>query len=562
MILQAINNIAEICARHEIETAVLSPGSRCAPITLAFTRYQAIKCYTISDERTAAFVALGMAQATKKAVVLVCTSGSAALNYAPAVAEAYFQQTPLLILTADRPPEWIDQWDGQTIRQQNIYGQHVKRSFQFPTDLTNTDAKKHAERIVNEAILAATSDEKGPVHINIPLREPFYPEANETWQYESSVQVIKKLEATKVLSSSQINSLTEELNSSKKPIFVIGQGQYEQAFLDQLSVVSGALQIPILSDVIANAHTCNHAITVGDAICTQLSEDKKANLSPDLIISFGKSIISKNLKLFLRKSKAKQWHVSPTMEYLADPFQAMSKLISCEETHFLASLQTGKPKTASFFNHWKNEQAQQQTAIATFFQNATFSEFKAVNELMRTLPQDCYLHLANSMSVRYANFVGLQQDQYVQVWANRGTSGIDGSTSTAMGHALANPEKQHVLITGDVAFFYDRNAFWHNYPATNLKILLLNNQGGTIFGMIKGPREQQELKEYFETRQTLNAASLANEFGIEYLKADNEADFQEQLNKFLTSRSACILEVMSDTTSSQVYFEEFKKQIK
>ena len=184
MILPQITHLVSICAKSGISQAILSPGSRCAPLTLAFIRHPTIHCRTISDERSAAFMALGMAQQLNKPVVLVCTSGSAALNYGPAIAEAFYQQVPLLVLTADRPAEWIDQWDGQTIRQQNVYGQHVKGSFSFPDDASLPDKLWHAKRIVKEALVLAKTFPYGPVHINVPLREPFYPLPQETYHFD------------------------------------------------------------------------------------------------------------------------------------------------------------------------------------------------------------------------------------------------------------------------------------------------------------------------------------------------------------------------------------------
>ena len=173
--LQPIWNIAHICYKHGIENVIISPGSRSAPLTLAFARHENLNCKVVADERSAAFVALGIAQQTGKPVVLICTSGSAAYNYAPAIAEAYFQQIPLLVLTADRPPEWIDQLDGQTIRQNNIYGKHVKESYTLPVDLSHKDAIWHVGRIVSEAINLSKTYPFAPVHINAPFREPFYP---------------------------------------------------------------------------------------------------------------------------------------------------------------------------------------------------------------------------------------------------------------------------------------------------------------------------------------------------------------------------------------------------
>jgi 2-succinyl-5-enolpyruvyl-6-hydroxy-3-cyclohexene-1-carboxylate synthase len=223
MNVQAIFNIAEICARHGVIHAVLSPGSRCAPLTLAFARHPAIAVKTFSDERAAAFIGLGMAQVSKTPTVLICTSGTATLNYAPAVAEAFFQQVPLLLLTADRPPEWIDQLDGQTIRQENIYGRHIKRSFSFPADLSHPDAIWYAERIISEALLEAKAYPPGPVQVNVPLREPFYPEPETAITYSESVKVIEEVPPAFALAEPVRQGLAKEMGAFKRILVVAGQ---------------------------------------------------------------------------------------------------------------------------------------------------------------------------------------------------------------------------------------------------------------------------------------------------------------------------------------------------
>lgn len=490
-----INNIAEICYQQGIERVIISPGSRNAPLTLAFVRHPKMQCYSISDERSAAFIGMGMAQANAKSVALICTSGSAALNYAPAIAEAYFQEIPLVVITADRPPEWIDQWDGQTIRQDNIYGKHVKKSFNVAVDLSHTDAKWQAYRIINEAVLESSQGIKGPVHVNIPFREPFYPEKNENWNYDQNVKIIKSIAGEKRLNENQISQLQAELKEKEKIAFVLGQDDYTEDFLEVLNQTSQQLNIPIFADIISNGHSLKNSINLPDSICMSMLKDSKAEETPDLIISFGKSIISKNLKLFLRKNMKAQWHVRNHHAFVSDPFQSLTKQSEAEPTLFLQHL--NKKSSTSFLELWLDKNANTQNKTEEFLNTQSFSEFSALHDLIQNLPENSHLHLANSLSVRYANFIGIKNKD-IQVWANRGTSGIDGSTSTAVGHALAHPDQNHLLITGDVAFFYDRNAFWHKYPYPNLKIILLNNQGGSIFRMIKGPKEQVELEEFLK----------------------------------------------------------------
>lgn len=553
---QIINNIAEICHQHGIEKAIISPGSRNAPLTLAFARHPKIQCYSVSDERSAAFIGMGMAQADRKTVALICTSGSAALNYAPAIAEAYFQEIPLLIITADRPPEWIDQWDGQTIRQENIYGKHVKKSFNLPVDLTHKDAQHQTYRFVNEAIIESSSNVYGPVHINIPFREPFYPEKDAPWKYDNEVPLIKNFSGTKSLLASEIKSIQDELKQYSKIAIVLGQEQYENEFLIELDHITQKLNIPIYADIISNGHRLKNAIHFTDTIGLRILKEGNHDLIPELVISFGKSIISKNLKLFLRKNVNTQWHIKEHNAFIADPFQAITKQIEINPQYFLAVL--NKESSQQFLKDWKDQNDQVSTITNKFLATQKFNEFSILAELIDKIPDKSNLHLANSLSVRYANFIGLKNRTAIKVWANRGTSGIDGSTSSAVGHAISKEKEAHYLITGDVAFFYDRNAFWHKYPYPNLKIILLNNQGGSIFRMIKGPKEQVELEEFFETEQRLNAKSLCSEFGIAHFVAFHHDSYTTIRDKFINYPHAAILEVKTDSKINQQLFEDFK----
>ncbi|MBK6263769.1 2-succinyl-5-enolpyruvyl-6-hydroxy-3-cyclohexene-1-carboxylic-acid synthase [Marivirga sp. S37H4] len=559
----SINNIAEICSQLGIRKAIISPGSRNAPLTLAFSRHPQFECFSISDERSAAFIGLGMAQADKNPVALICTSGSAALNYAPAVAEAFFQEVPLLVITADRPPEWIDQWDGQTIRQENIFGKHAKKSYHLPIDLSHQDVRMHAYRMVNEAIMECNSDAPGPVHLNIPFREPFYPTQGSEWSYNKDVPIMIKSTVETQLSTNAAEKLLGEFAKKSRIAFLLGQDDYSDLFLELVDTVSQRLNIPVFADVISNGHTLKNAVTLPDSICMNHHTATDETHIPELLISFGKSIISKNLKLFLRKNVSNQWHVSVERSFLADPFHSLKQLITASPVNFLSLFEKAVEKPSGFLEIWRQSNEESHEKTADFLtEQKIFNEFSALNFIMKGLPKESNLHLANSLSVRYANFIGLNPDNKIKVWANRGTSGIDGSNSTAMGHALAANEKQHFLITGDVAFFYDRNAFWHNYAYNNLKIILINNQGGSIFRMITGPQEQAELEEFFETRQMLNAKSLCKEFNILHLEADSYSILEDHLETFYQTKSTVILEIKSNSKHNQQIFEDFKNHLK
>jgi 2-succinyl-5-enolpyruvyl-6-hydroxy-3-cyclohexene-1-carboxylate synthase len=568
---QPIINIAQICVAHNITTAVLSAGSRNAPLTIAFVRNPKIKTYTISDERAAAFIAMGMAQSQNKPVILCCTSGSAGLNYAPAVAEAYFQQIPLLVITADRPPEWIDQLDGQTIRQRDLFGKHVKASYELPVDYSHPDAKWHIERIVNEAILTATEFPPAPVHINAPFREPFYPKKDEVIDYEADVRIIKKTLPnsfyTNYIASNVYEPITISFANSEKVLIVGGQDNGFQGIIDNLI---NNLKIPVINECINNLHNCNNAIKHHDIFLAKPEIQEQLG-QLDLLITFGKSVLSKPLKNYLRKYKPKQhWHIQENgQEQITDTFQSLTTIIRLVHFQLFAILQNSKPLPnqplrENHLNLWKSFDEEVRKKFNSYFRNYDtnkFSELLAVFKILDILPQKTALHLSNSMPVRYANVLGIypREDQEIEVFCNRGTSGIDGCTSTAVGHAIANPERMHVLITGDVAFFYDRNALWHNYLPNNLRIILLNNHGGGIFKMIDAGT-LPEVDEYFVTQQKLNAENTAKDFGLQYNLCSVYLDLERYLPSFFApSSQAKLLEIETDLQVNYEVWQEFKK---
>ena len=574
---QAVFNIAEICARHGITDVILSPGSRSAPLTLAFARHPAYRgrLRVVPDERAAAFIGLGLAQATRRPVVLVCTSGTAGLNYAPAVAEAFFQQIPLLILTADRPPEWIDQLDGQTIRQRDLYGAHAKAAFNFPADTSHPDAKWHAERIINEAINLTQAGPAGPVQVNIPLREPFYPKPGEEIVYEQDVKIIKEVASNLILSTDELAELLVSIQSAERLMIVAGQQPYDQNLQQALQHFASILGfgVAIIGDTISNIHGAK-TLFFGrqDILLAGLKAETKASLQPNLLITFGQSLISKSLKLFLRNSSLSQhWHLQAAGE-VADTFQSLTRIIRTDPADFFDALATLMLEDIpdiypgyTYYETWDFATLSATVFLEDFFQqpNQPFNEFSAMQRALQLLPEYTALHLANSMAVRYANILGLPQGQQIEVFANRGTSGIDGCNSTAVGAALAQPERPVVLLTGDVAFFYDRNAFWHNYPTPNLRVVLFNNHGGGIFRLIDGPRDQPELDEFFETTQALTAENLCRDFSLRYFPVASFDELDTALPVFFAAETgAAVLEIFTDSKTNAAFFEEYRAAVR
>ncbi len=567
---QCIYDIAALSAKKGLRHAVLCPGSRCAPLTLAFTRHPDIQCKTITDERSAAFIAMGISQDSGQPAVLICTSGTAAYNFAPAVAEAYFSKIPLIILTADRPTEWIDQLDGQTIYQSGIFGKHVKRSYQLPQEYEHPDNNWAINRIVNEAINLARHEPCGPVHINAPFREPLYPLPTDTFSYSDAVRVIEDTPTGLDLESTKKEEIKSAWSSFHNVLIVAGQLGPDDGLIASLSKFLESHNIPIVADIISNLHPIENVISHADLFIGQSGPDVLQTLRPDLLITFGQSTISKNLKLFLRKySPSQHWHIQGAGD-VADTFQHMTSVIRCSPKSFfdfLSSLSISESfesqRQNNYHKLWEVEERRLLRVLQEHLTSKDFGELELVNEIIQNLPAGSNLHLANSMSVRYANFIGLKSShQNITVFANRGTSGIDGCTSTAIGHAFSS-QSLNILITGDQAFFYDRNAFWHNYSIPNLRVVLLNNHGGIIFKMIDGPGDTPEAAEYFITDQRLNARFLCDEFGIEYLKLDNKRKLKNLIRDFFEPDGKTrVMEFESDLTTNRTMFENLKQQIR
>ncbi|TLV02976.1 2-succinyl-5-enolpyruvyl-6-hydroxy-3-cyclohexene-1-carboxylic-acid synthase [Dyadobacter luticola] len=565
-ILQPIIDLAAICYGHGIRHVVISPGSRSAALTLAFARHGGFKTHVCIDERSAGFIAMGMAQQIRVPVVLICTSGSAAYNFAPAVSEAFFQQIPLLILTADRPKEWLHQYDGQTIYQNDIYGKHVKKAFELSPDYGHKDVQWSISRTVNEAINVAAALPYGPVHINIPIREPFYPQASETWKQSANLRIIKRQEPDRILSPDQWMDILNEWDDSKKILIAIGQHGPDERLSRVLAQISDEWGIPIVGDCISNLNG-NQFIGNHDLF---LSFPEVTELQPDLLITAGLSFISKDLKNFLRKNTPKQhWHIGLD-NILADPTQSVSRFLPISPTYFFESLfekidyqlftQNVDPENDEAFGlTWSAKNTVSGRLKHEYLENLTsLNDLTGIDLSIKSLKSSYQLHVANSMSIRYLNMLGMPE-HVSGIFSNRGTSGIDGCVSTAIGAAMVNGQPT-VLIVGDVAFLYDRNGFLNKSLPENLKIIVLNNAGGNIFRMIDGPTGLPEMEEFFETRHSFSARRTCEDSAISYFKASDLEELESVLLQFWTGQSISLLEIFTDPYENEKVWRELRRQ--
>lgn len=566
--LQAIYDMAALCAARHVRQAILCPGSRNAPLILAFSRHPDIQSRSVSDERSAAFIALGIAQQTERPVVIAGTSGSAAYNFAPAIAEAFFAHTPLLILTADRPTEWVGQQDGQTIYQQGIFGQHVKGFFQLPQEYEHPDNVWSINRMMNDAISLAGQHPMGPVHINVPLREPLYPGDAPT-RYSTDVRVTEEIGIEPEVDAAMAAQLADEWPMSGKVLVIAGQQPADAMLREDVKAAKQRMPFALVADALSNLHGLPDAIRNADLFLGAASTPILNSLKPDLLITFGESVISKPLKKFLRTHRAgAHWHIQPAGA-VADTFKTVTKVIRIGPREFFRHVAKMNARSGQhgqtirdYDNCWQEQASHIDALIGDFYPQSALGEAEVVMHVLRHLPPSCNVHLANSMSVRYATQAGLLPSQeHVRVYSNRGTSGIDGCNSTAVGHALSG-SAPNILITGDVAFFYDRNAFWHNYPLPNLRIVLLNNSGGGIFKMIDGPGDLPEVDEFLVTRQPLTGRKLCEEFSFEYNVLSSRRQLANALaDLMLPSDRPRLLEFGSSIAINRNILQSLKQKI-
>ena len=524
------------------DTAVISPGSRNAPILFALNHSKK-NCYSIIDERSAGFIALGIAKHTRQPVILNCTSGTSSLNYYPAIAEAFYARVPLIVITADRPPEQIDAWDGQAIRQKNVYKNHIRGEFQTPE---NFDDESAFSAIAQQVMNCMSSEIPGPVHINIPIREPFYDMSPSDISTPAQVDFpsLPKIE----LNLSSIAKLTNVSFDHKKVLIFNGMDDGEGITITSDEAV-------ILSDITSSKHS---NVSYWDAMLFS-SLSKKGGmdilkvLSPDILITSGTTTLSKGLKHFLSIHKPEvHFHISNYNE-VGNMFGTQPQILHPSDIQISHSGDLQPEK--GFLNAWINMTVTFQLKFSQL-DWLEFHEFSVVNFILEKLNSNDILHLSNSMPIRYASFLMNNKSIENKIYANRGTSGIDGCSSTALGNALVSDQNVK-LITGDVAFFYDVNAFFNEHVPQNLKIIVLNNHGGGIFNLIKGPESLGESIKFQTTPHYLNASSLCDHFGIPYFVASDMSSLRSCYNQFNSYQGAAVLELITDEQENQNAFNNF-----
>ncbi|WP_179320012.1 2-succinyl-5-enolpyruvyl-6-hydroxy-3-cyclohexene-1-carboxylic-acid synthase [Winogradskyella helgolandensis] len=575
--------IVTLCKTHNLKHIIISPGSRNAPLTIGFTNDDFFKCYSIVDERCAAFFALGIAQQLQEPVAVVCTSGSALLNYYPAVSEAFYSNIPLVVISADRPKHLIDIGDGQTIKQKNVYGEHVLYNANLKQDIKEgenayleserpilkslenklerflglqKDIQTHNESEIHDALTVSKLN-LGPVHINCPFDEPLY---------ETTEELIINPKPFKIQSREdkidrfEIKSLLDIWHSAKRKMILVGVLQPNSIEAQWIQEIADDDSIIVLTETTSNLHHPDFFPGI-DKLIAPLTEDDFKELQPDVLITFGGLIVSKKIKAFLRTYKP-EFHCHVGLTRANDTFFCLEKHIKLRPNTFLSTFlpQVTHHTKSTYKSSWLAIRQKRRKLQEDYLQTLPFSDFKAFSSVLKSIPKQSQLQVGNSSAIRYTQLFQLGKN--IEVFCNRGTSGIDGSTSTAIGASTVS-EKRTTFITGDLSFFYDSNALWNNHIPKTFRIIVINNEGGGIFRILPGEKNTENFDHFFETKHHLSAKQLCDMFSFEYAVAKDEKQLDEQLETFYKgTKRPKLLEIFTPSRINDKILLDFFRYIK
>ena len=546
-----ILQLAALLRAHGIQKIVLCPGSRNIPIVQTLANIPEFTCYPVTDERSAGFFALGLALHGGTPVAVCCTSGTALLNLHPAVAEAFYQQVPLIVISADRPEAWIGQMDGQTLPQPGVFGSLVKKSVTLP-EVQSEEDEWYCNRLINEALLELNHHGRGPVHINVPVSEPFFllpvdklPEARVITRYQGLTVYDKDYQP-----------LIDRLNKYQRRMVVVGQMNLIYLF-DKKYTKLLYKHFAWFTENISNRTIPGLPIKNIEPLLCSMDFEELEKMRPELLITYGGHIISKRLKKFLRRHPPKEhWHISADGE-IVDLYGSLTTVIEMDPFEFLEKIAPMMDNRAPEYPRiWENKSKAIPKA------DFPYSEMAAIGKVVTNLPAPCSLHLANSSTVRYAQFFDLPNE--VEILSNRGTNGIEGSLSTALGYATASSKLNFILI-GDLSFFYDMNSLWNKNYGSNIRILLLNNSGGEIFHALPGLELHANASRFVVANHQSSGRAWAEDRGFEYLSAHNETELNTAVARFIepnVTPQPMLLEVFTQKENDVELLKEYFRSLK
>ena len=553
---KSVQILVNLCQRHGIKNVVFSAGSRNAPLIISFNENPFFNCISIIDERSAAFYALGKAQQLNEPVIICCTSGSASLNYAPAISEAYYQHIPLLVITSDRPAKWLNNGEGQMIDQVNVFQNYIHHSYSLLSD-ENTSL---LETEINSALNNVKAIANNTVHLNIPLDEPLYNTISIDGAYIP--KYLPESRETPRLTDNEFKDISNKWTKATRILILCGVLEKSTELNNLLKQINENCAVTILTESTANISDLKFISSI-DRTLAAINENDLTNYAPDLLITIGGAIISKKIKSFLRKHKAQEhWQISLDSEP-TDTFTCLTKKLAISPLSFFLKIQFIEPNfDSNFGNKWLQQSFLAQQIHEAFVIQCEWSDLKATSIIIDTLPDFSNLHMGNSSPVRYIQL--FEQINTVQYNSNRGVSGIDGCTSTMIGAASVN-NNLTLLLSGDLSFVYDINALWNNHLTSNIRIIVINNSGGGIFRIIPGPSKTNQLEDFFEVGNNANIQQLVTAHNINYYAASNEESLEKTLPKFYNeqeNKRPAVLEIFTPKEVNAVVLKNYFESIK
>ena len=566
------------CIQYDFCNVVISPGSRNVPLAIGFASNEKFNCYSIVDERSAAFFAVGLSQNSTKPTILVCTSGSALLNYYPAISEAYFSGVPLIVLSADRPAYKINIGDGQTINQQDVFGKNIHFSDsleQDPAHATEEIIKSNFQKIISKSIsekeivklqkkvqhnnetkikkafeLCLKSNQ--PVHLNIPLEEPLY---NFIDQPEIVLSARKKPNPI-IVEKSTFTKLACHIKKTKKILLIIGVQEEQSLSQKSIRNINSLKNIVVFKEHTSNVNDEMFLSNIDRLLAPiELMKDSDGlfnDLSPEIIISLGGMVISKKIKSFLRNYKANN-HYHIGFNTANSTYYINANHIQADPNNLFENLESQK-SAFSYRGNWLEFREKINNRHKRFLRVVKFSDLKVFEILSNKIPSNYRVQVSNSSPVRYFQLFDLKNNN--PMFCNRGTSGIDGCTSTAIGMAVKDAPV--VLVTGDLSFLYDMNALGIKYIPNHFRIIIINNQGGGIFKILPGYKNNSTFTEYIETKHNYSAYNLAKMFNFKYFSVSTKFGLNFALATFFNqSNKAKILQIKTNSDKSEKILKEY-----
>jgi len=560
--------IIEALSHLGVNQFVISPGSRSTPLTVAIARHPKANTLVHYDERGAAFFALGHARATRMPAVLVCTSGTAVANYFPAFIEASMDNIPMIVLSADRPPELIDVGANQAIFQQDIYGVYPRLSLNLPPPEPQTLAIDILNQVI-QLFTSSTTVRPGPVHLNCQFRKPLLPKEvvgselptyNVDW-VKSNLRPISGLSTSLPLPDEKLQLVLQNFEKSKRGIIIVGRS-VNQSYNQSILQLSESLNLPVLPDVQSqlrfecHAHIINHFDLV-------LLSDEAQQQRPDFVIHFGGAFTSKRLLNYLDDSNIFYVSVKETPEQI-DPNHQVSVEIQtdienfCQSMYFLEIVQEDQ-----WLKSWQTMETHTAMAISNLLDNEPqLSEPGTSYQLSKIIPNTHTLMLANSMSIREMEMFASTSHFKGEIFANRGSSGIDGLIATAAGYGAGSQGPVTILL-GDLAFLHDLNSLQLIKNSEQpIIMVVMNNDGGGIFSFLPVREETDVFETFFGTPHGLTLENAASMFGLSYANPADMSEFQTTYSLAAKQGKSILIELFTDRDENHSFHQQIFQSLR